>query len=203
MSLVKRLAALSATTLLLTAGAATGQAAAAPSRAGADSGAPAAVAAVDLERYLGSWYQVAAVPQLFELQCARNVKATYTRTAAGTVGVRNTCTTWLNTISGVTGDARPLDAGNARLNVSFLGLGGTYLHTSRANYIVTGLDSGYRWAVVTDNDRRSGFVLSRTPSLTSGQRSAVLTAIKGAGLDPCRFHVTRQDDAAVATGSLC
>ncbi|KUN79062.1 hypothetical protein AQJ66_29650 [Streptomyces bungoensis] len=194
---------MSATALLLTVGAGAGQATAAPSRAGADSGAPAAVAAVDLERYLGSWYQVAALPQLFELQCARNVKATYTRTAAGTVGVRNTCTTWLNTTSSVTGDARPLDATNARLNVSFLGLGGTYLHTDRANYIVTGLDPDYRWAVVTDSDRRSGFVLSRTPSLTSGQRSAVLSAIRSAGLDPCRFRVTRQDDGAAATGSLC
>ncbi|MEV7674627.1 lipocalin family protein [Streptomyces sp. NPDC007872] len=30
---------------------------------------------MDLERYTGTWYQIAAVPRLFEVQCAKNTKA--------------------------------------------------------------------------------------------------------------------------------
>ncbi|MET9395267.1 lipocalin family protein [Streptomyces sp. NPDC006624] len=181
-------------------------AAAAPALAGAPAVAadqPPAVERVDVNRYLGTWFQVAAVPQLFEIQCAKNVKADYTLTAAGAVGVRNSCTTWLNTTSSVTGEAKSLDASNARLNVSFLKIAGSYLHSDDANYIVTGLDPAYRWAVVTDSDRQSGFVLSRTPALDGAQLDAVRGSIRAAGLDACDFRVTRQDGAARTSGRLC
>ncbi|MCQ4205718.1 lipocalin family protein [Streptomyces longispororuber] len=164
---------------------------------------PPPVGQVDVSRYQGTWYQIAAVPRLFEIQCAKNVHAVYTLTAPGTVGVRNSCTTWLGNTSGVTGEAKALDSSGGRLNVSFVKTGGSYRHSDDANYIVTGLDPDYRWAVITDSDRRSGFVLSRTPELPAGLRPAILASIDAAGLDACDFLVTRQDAATVPTGSFC
>ncbi|MER6678400.1 lipocalin family protein [Streptomyces sp. NPDC000983] len=164
---------------------------------------PRAVEMVDVERYLGAWYQVAAVPQLFEVQCAKNVTAAYSLTASGAVGVRNTCTTWWNTTSAVTGEAKALDASNARLNVSFLKLGGSYVHTGDPNYIVTGLDAGYSWAVVTDSDRKSGFVLARSVTLTATEWAAVRDSIRAAGLDACDFRTTRQDGGTRTSSRLC
>ncbi|MFE1437168.1 lipocalin family protein [Streptomyces sp. NPDC058739] len=164
---------------------------------------PPAVERIDVDRYLGTWHQVAAIPQLFEIQCAKNVKAEYTLTAVGTLGVRNTCTTWLNTTSSVTGEARPLDASNARLNVSFLKIGGSYVHSDDANYIVTGLDASYHWAVVTDSDRQSAFVLSRAPALSPAQWQAVRSSIRTAGLDACDLRLTRQDGGTRSSGWLC
>ncbi|MFB8249939.1 lipocalin family protein [Streptomyces sp. NPDC001046] len=190
----------------LAAAASLGVAAAAPALAATPSSTtslPPAVDRVEVDRYLGTWFQVAAIPQLFEIQCAKNVKADYTATAAGTLGVRNTCTTWLNTTSSVTGEAKPLDASGARLNVAFLKIAGSYLHGEDANYIVTGLDPSYRWAVVTDSDRRSGFVLSRTPALDQTQWNAVRGTIRAAGLDACDFRITRQDGGARTSGRLC
>ncbi|MFE0700726.1 lipocalin family protein [Streptomyces sp. NPDC058872] len=151
------------------------------------------VGSVDLARYSGTWLQLASVPRLFEIQCAKNVKAVYAETARGTVAVANSCTTWLGTRSGIEGEAKPLDAGGARLNVSFVPEGDGYRHGTEANYIVVGLGAHYEWAVVTDRDRTSGFVLSRTPRLDAVRTAEVLRAVRRAGLDPRDFRTTRQD----------
>ncbi|GAA2778666.1 lipocalin family protein [Streptomyces showdoensis] len=152
-----------------------------------------AVGTVDLARYTGTWFQLAAVPQLFELQCAKNVKAVYGATGRGGVAVANSCTTWLGTSSRISGEALPLDATNTRLNVSFLPGKDGYRHGTEANYVVAGLGPAYEWAVVTDESRASGFVLSRTPRLDPARTADVLRAVRGAGLDPGAFRTTRQD----------
>ncbi|WP_051804909.1 lipocalin family protein [Streptomyces griseus] len=160
----------------------------------ADPGGPArAAGTVDLARYAGTWWQLAAVPKLFELQCAKNVKAVYGTTARGTVSVANSCTTWLGTRSRISGEALPLDSTHARLNVSFLPQEDGYRHGTEANYVVVGLGPAYEWAVVTDEDRSSGFVLSRTPRLDPARTADVLRAVREAGLDPRDFRATRQD----------
>ncbi|MGW6537857.1 lipocalin family protein [Streptomyces sp. NPDC055051] len=148
---------------------------------------------VDLTRYAGTWLQLAAVPQLFEIQCAKNVEAVYGATERGTVSVTNSCATWLGTRSRVHGEARPLDGTNARLNVSFVPGKGGYRHGADANYVVAGLDHAYGWAVVTNEERTSGFVLSRTPRLDPVRTAEVRDAIRRAGLDPRDFRTTRQD----------
>ncbi|MER5883703.1 lipocalin family protein [Streptomyces sp. NPDC001941] len=157
---------------------------------------------VDLARYAGSWYQLASVPQLFELQCAKNVKALYTPTADGRVAVRNSCRTWLNTTSSIDGEALALDATGTRLNVSFLKTGGSYQHTRQANYVIVGLGDAYDWAVVSNDSRTAGFVLSRTPSLTPAAWQHVHQAIRAAHLDPRAFRTTRQDGGPQHTGAL-
>ncbi|MET9933030.1 MULTISPECIES: lipocalin family protein [unclassified Streptomyces] len=162
-------------------------------------GAP--VGGVDLERYTGTWYQVAAVPRLFEVQCAKNTKAVYRATGRGTVSVVNSCTTWLGTTSSIRGEAKPLDGTGARLNVSFLpNLIGkdAYLHGSDANYVVVGVGTEYDWAVVTNDSRDAGFILSRTPRLDGVRSAAVLAAVSGAGLDIRDFRTTRQDGGDVS-----
>ncbi|MGW1428129.1 lipocalin family protein [Streptomyces sp. NPDC002431] len=74
---------------------------------------PAPPVPFDLGRYTGTWFQLAAVPQLFELQCAKNVKAVHGATGRGGVAVTNSCATWLGASSRITGEALPLDARTA------------------------------------------------------------------------------------------
>ncbi|MHC5264022.1 lipocalin family protein [Streptomyces sp. UC4497] len=164
---------------------------------------PAPVARVDLQRYLGKWHQIAAVPALYEAQCVKNAHALYSLSGTGTVSVKNSCTTVFGLTSSVKGDAKPLDAENARLNVSFAGVNGHYKHGKDANYIVVGLDDDYRWAVVTDSLRRSGFVLSRTPELGAEQTRAARTALRRAGVDPCRVAYTPQDGGNTTRAPFC
>ncbi|MBW8486875.1 lipocalin family protein [Actinomadura parmotrematis] len=164
---------------------------------------PAPVPSVDVQRYVGHWYQVASVPAWYEIQCLRNATADYALSAAGTVSVKNACRSVFGIKSTVTGDAKPLDATNARLNVSFLGFNGSYAHGTGANYIVVGLDGGYRWAAVTDAGRRSGFVLSRTPALAADDAAAARAALRGAGIDPCTLKSTPQDGGAATAAPFC
>ncbi|WP_428951098.1 lipocalin family protein [Streptomyces sp. cg35] len=168
-----------------------------------DQSEPAPVASVDVARYTGKWYQVAAVPAPYEAQCLKNSTARYALTEAGTVSVKNSCTSYFGLTSSVKGDAKPLDTSGARLNVSFLGLNGRYAHGQDANYIVVGLDTHYQWAVVTDSKRRSGFVLSRTPRLGAEQTHAAQTALRGAGVDPCTVAYTPQDGGNTTTSPFC
>ncbi|MHA6763992.1 lipocalin family protein [Streptacidiphilus sp. PAMC 29251] len=152
------------------------------------------VKGIDVQRYLGSWFQIAAVPAWYELQCAKDAQAQYTLRSDGTVGVQNSCTTWWGSQSRINGAAQPLDEENSQLNVSFRRADrqGGYKHESTANYVVIGLGPEYDWAVVTDQSRRSGFVLSRTPLLTDDQYDGAKEALERSGLDAGQLRTTRQ-----------
>ncbi|WP_194823514.1 lipocalin family protein [Micromonospora sp. S-DT3-3-22] len=168
-----------------------------------DTGPLTPVADVDVERYAGDWYQVAAIPAIFEIQCYKNVTARYDVQPDGTIGVRNTCRTIIGTTSAVTGRARSENPpADSALTVSFLKLGGRWIYLGGPNYVVIGLDPDYRWAVVGDPDRSSGFVLSREPALTGAQTAAAKAALTANGYDLCDFRTTRQDGGGGA-GSFC
>ncbi|WP_083894687.1 lipocalin family protein [Nocardia tenerifensis] len=149
---------------------------------------PAPVPSLDLNRYLGTWNQLAAVPQYFNLVCARDTKAEYALDAQGNVSVRNTCTTWTNAHNEINGTATVNDRmTGAQLHVSFPGVPTQDRIDGPTNYIVTALDPDYSWAVVTDPGRTSGFVLSRAPRLDEAAWSRVRAGIVAAGQDPCLY----------------
>ncbi|SOD72313.1 apolipoprotein D and lipocalin family protein [Jatrophihabitans sp. GAS493] len=170
----------------------------------ASTGAVQPVASVDLTRYVGSWYQVAAIPQIFEVQCAANSTAVYTARSDGTVGVDNTCTTWWGSVSQVLGVARIENKpANSVLTVSFLNLFGQQLFFGGPNYEIVGLDSGYRWAVVVSPDRGSAFVLSRTPALSSAATAAVRAVLTRNGISPCALMTTPQAGGIGVSKKFC
>ena len=139
---------------------------------------------IDLERYAGTWYQVAAVPQPFTLQCTDNVTAEYAVLDEDTISVRNSCgTPWgdRSVIEG-TADVRS----DASLRVNF---GGIPFQDPNGpvNYRVTWLAEDYSLAIVGDPDRRSGFVLSREPNLSAEQWATVRGAVAERGWWDCSF----------------
>ncbi|MBU3064882.1 lipocalin family protein [Nocardia sp. NEAU-G5] len=149
---------------------------------------PSPVPALDLTRYLGTWDQLAAVPQPYELACARDTQARYTLDPAGNVRVDNTCTTWSGTPNRITGTATVTDPDTgAQLHVSFPGVPTQDQLDGPPNYIVTALDTDYAWAVVTDPYRLSGFVLSRTAELSAAQWDRIRSGIIAAGMNPCLY----------------
>ncbi|WP_257133862.1 lipocalin family protein [Streptomyces sp. st140] len=192
-ALIRRAAAVAVSTALALAGA-----------AGVSAADSQQVSRVDLGRYAGTWYQIAAVPQLFEIQCKKNVRAEYTPQSDGGVAVRNSCTTWWGSTSEVNGAARSLDESNTRLNVSFVPRpGGGFVHGKNANYVVVGLAPDYSWAAVTNEERSAGFLLSRTPALGPEASAAAIEAFTDAGVDPCELRLTRQDGGVARPASLC
>ncbi len=165
---------------------------------------PAPVPQLDLARYLGAWHQLAAVPQFFNLVCARDTRAEYALDAQGNVSVHNTCTTWAGTPNEIRGTATINDAATgAQLHVSFPGVPTQEALSGPTNYIVTALGPDYSWALVTDPSRISGFVLSRTPQLTASEWQAVRGAIVAAGENPCLYLTSPTSGGTDAIAPLC
>ena len=67
------------------------------------------VASVDLDRYLGEWFEIARFANRFQQKCAGDVKAAYARRADGGIDVINSCRTADGGTSVAKGVARVVD----------------------------------------------------------------------------------------------
>ncbi|QBJ96250.1 lipocalin [Rhodococcus sp. ABRD24] len=146
----------------------------------------APIPSLDVARYVGTWYQLAAVPQPFNLQCARDSRAVYGVIDASNISVNNTCTTWSGGTDGVVGNARVNDpVTNAQLHVSFPSVPFQGSPDGPTNYVVTYLADDYSWAFVGDPARVSGFVLSRTPAVSDAQWKQIRSVAESRGYNSC------------------
>ncbi len=124
------------------------------------------VATVDLDRYAGTWHEIARLPMWFQRHCVNSL-ATYTRRSDGAIGVRNECVTDTGAHDDIEGVARVVDPQtNARLTVVFDNFFARLFGSSRdGNYWILALEGDYRSAMVGTPDRRYLWILSRTPRL--------------------------------------
>lgn len=151
--------------------------------AGIDSrGEVRTVAAVDLSRYAGTWYEIARLPMWFQRHCIDS-KAIYTLRPDGTVGVHNECVTDAGERDQIEGVATVVDARtNAKLNVRFDNWFARLFGSSReGNYWILDLDAEYRTALVGTPDRRYLWILSRTPQLEEPVYSRLVELSRGFG----------------------
>lgn len=161
------------------------------------------VDSVDPARYAGKWYQVAAIPQPFTLQCVANTTADYGVTGPMTISVLNGCDTPFGGRSEIEGEATVKNPEtNASLRVGFPGVPGGNAD-GPTNYRITYLADDYSLAIVGSPERASGFVLSRTASLTAAQWDEVRSVIADRGWNDCAFLTTPQREGLAATTPLC
>jgi apolipoprotein D and lipocalin family protein len=163
------------------------------------------VPSVNVQQYLGTWKQIADIPQVYEVFCVKNVTARYSLNADGTVKVHNTCAGPFGSKIVTDGAARALDAPrNASLQVSFVNLFGKQVFNGTTpNYVILGLASDYSWAVVGDPGRRSGYVLSRTVTLSPAKTAQAKAALVRSGYDPCALKTTIQDGGTTKSAPFC
>ncbi|WP_280236432.1 lipocalin family protein [Nocardia cyriacigeorgica] len=160
----------------------------APAPADPPPAGPAPVSDLALDRYLGTWRQLAAVPQVFNLSCARDTTAEYRLDERGDIAVHNSCITWSGEVNEIRGTATVNDQQTrAQLHVGFPDVPGQDQRTGPTNYIVTALGADYSWALVTDPTRLSGFVLAREARLDAATWDQVRAAIATAGQSPCIY----------------
>lgn len=144
---------------------------------------------VDLDRYVGSWYEIATIPAIFEWGC-NGTTATYTANDDGTIGVLNSCNMfWLN---GPVRDAQAVATvadpeTNAKLKVKF---GGSPV---AGDYWVIDLDAeGYQWAVVGEPTRSYYWILSRRPVMDPDLYQELLDRAADVGYDVSQIEETKQ-----------
>lgn len=162
------------------------------------------IPSLDVDRYLGTWYQLAAVPQPFNLECARDTRATYSLIDPTNVRVDNRCTTWSGSENRIIGNARVNDpTTKAQLHVSFGGVPFQSAPDGPTNYIVTYIADDYSWAFVGDPVRLSGFLLSRTPAVSSAQWREIRTLVESRGYNACLVLTSPTTGGLQETRPLC
>jgi apolipoprotein D and lipocalin family protein len=132
------------------------------------------VSQLDLERYLGTWHEIAHLPMFFQRKCKDRITATYSRLPSGAIRVLNACRTHRGAMDSAEGVARPV--GGARggaLKVRFAPAWLGWLPWVWADYWVIEVDAEYQWAAVGSPSRKYLWILSRSPSMPKAQFDAL------------------------------
>jgi apolipoprotein D and lipocalin family protein len=147
------------------------------------------VSSVDLQRYLGTWYEIATIPSRFQKDCV-GVTATYTLRPDGDITVVNTCLkkTLEGEFKSVKGKAWVVDkTTNAKLKVRFF-------WPFSGDYWIIELDPDYQWAVVGDESRNYLWILCRTLRMDESLYQDLLNRVTAKGFDVNRLKRTLQPE---------
>lgn len=157
---------------------------------------------VDLQRYLGRWYEIASIPQFFQRQCVGDAMAEYAQAGAD-IAVTNSCRTENGERSVAQGRARVVDAASrAKLEVTFVKLFG-WLYLLGGDYWVIDLAPDYRYAVVGHPDRTYAWVLARQTALSAVDVAAIEARLRENGYDTCALLTTVQEGGFSSREPLC
>ena len=133
---------------------------------------------LDIERYLGTWYEISRFDHKFERGLV-GVTATYSYRKDGKIKVVNTG--FKETLDGkrsdVTGKAKIPDPNiPSKLKVSFFWF-------FYGDYFVLELEENYQWAVIGSSSDKYLWILSRTPQMDENVYNDLLNNLTNRGYD--------------------
>ena len=141
---------------------------------------------VDINRYLGTWYEIARYEHFFEKDC-KNVSANYSMLDEQTIKVVNRCTNMLtNEKKEAIGRAYATDDTNSKLKVSFF-------RPFYGDYWVMILDENYDYVVVGTPSREYLWILYRKPILDEKIKNEILQKLPTLGFDASKLIWTIQE----------
>lgn len=145
---------------------------------------PQSAGQLDLERYEGTWYELARLPMSRQRRC-RASEAHYRLQESGELAMLNRCRTVEGEWIEVRARARPQQRGRRdRLRVHFDSPFGHLLpFLARGDYWILYIDPSYRLALVGSPDRDHLWLLAREPEVSSRQREQLLGVARGRGYD--------------------
>ena len=148
---------------------------------------------VELDRYLGKWYEVARKPLYFQNKCDRDVTATYTLNENGNIVVDNRC---------IKKDGEQTQSGgeafvqnppqNTKLKVSFLPDFIRWIPVGRGDYWVLKLDENYQTVLLGELKLKYMWILSRDPQLDKNVVNEYLKYAQSVGDDLSDVIHTKQ-----------
>jgi apolipoprotein D and lipocalin family protein len=151
------------------------------------------IAALDVPRYMGTWFEIAKYPNWFQRKCVSDTRADYQLQASGTVQVTNRCRRENGEMEQAVGEARQLGpATSPKLQVRFAPAWLSLLPFVWGDYWVIDLDADYRLVAVSEPKREYLWVLSRSPTVGAEEYQALLLRLKAQGFDLDRLERTRQ-----------
>ena len=152
------------------------------------------VDSVNLDRYLGKWFEIAKYPNRFQKKCFADTSAVYTRKANGRIEVLNSCQTKDGKVDSAKGEAKIVDSKtNAKLKVRFAPGFLSFLPFVWGDYWIIDLERDYKYAVVGSPSRDYLWILSRTPEIDEKTYQGILERVKEKGFDPARLEKSPQN----------
>jgi apolipoprotein D and lipocalin family protein len=130
---------------------------------------------VELEKYLGKWYEIAHLPAKFQEGC-NETTATYTLLKNGSISVLNQCIK-NGKMKQAKGKAKVVDKNSsAKLKV-------TFFWPFYGDYWIIKLGDDYDYAVVGTPNRKYLWVLNRTPQMDERLYLQLIEYIRSKGFD--------------------
>lgn len=158
----------------------------------------------DLNRYYGTWYEIAAIPGFLQTRCARDTRLEYSAADNSAVAVSSHCLAADG--SAQTGEARArvldpaLPSVHKVTTVHFLGI---WWYPFGRESIVIALSPDYRWLATGHPSLRFGRILSREPALPDAALQSISATLVKEGFDPCAFVFTPQAGGRSRATRLC
>lgn len=137
-----------------------------------------AIPKLNLDKYMGRWYQIKSFPKWFQRGCVKSI-ADYEK-KKGYVDIKNSCVDKDGEKRFAYAKAYPVNEGKSKLEVDFLG-----------GRIFTGdywvLYTDYDTALVGSPDRDSLWILARKPNISKYQKQKLQRIAKKQGFDISRL----------------
>lgn len=143
---------------------------------------------VNVNDYLGKWYEIARYPNKFQKKCLANTSAEYSKRNDGKIDVFNRCVEDLKTgaIKDIKGKAKIVDTEtNAKLKV-------TFFWPFAGDYWIIELGEHYEYAVIGEPSREFLWILSRTSKMDETLYKDILSRLASKGYDANRLVLTPQ-----------
>ena len=141
------------------------------------------VKSVDLNRYVGRWYEIAKFDHIFE-RGLDFAMANYTLREDGKIDVLNT---------GVK-DGRAKDAQGIAKTTNISGLlKVSFFGPFYSDYRILMLDANYQYALVGGSNENYLWILSRTPQLDDATRSLILAEAEKRGYNTSKLVWVKQE----------
>lgn len=142
---------------------------------------------LDIEKYMGKWYEIARYDHSFERGLV-GVTAKYSMRDDGKIQVLNSG--YENNLDGkftqAIGKAKIPDSKiPSKLKVSFFWF-------FYADYFVLELDENYQWAIIGSSSDKYLWILSRTPQMGKKMHDELLTKITNRGYDVNKLIIVEQ-----------
>lgn len=138
---------------------------------------------VNINRYLGTWYEIARYKSYFEEGCIDS-RATYSLKKNGEIKVVNECIK-NGVLSKATGVAYTTNMSNSKLKVSFF-------RPFYANYWILMLGHNYQYALIGDPSRKYLWILSRTKTINKKLKKKILSKLSEFGYTEKKLIWTNQ-----------
>lgn len=150
---------------------------------------------LDLERYMGRWYEIASFPSIFQPKNGVDTRATYSLNPDGTVHVLNEV--WNGGKRAfIEGSAYKTDpkSDEAKFKVKFYVPPFLPIIPVTGDYWVLYIDPEYQHAVIGQATRSYLWILSRTAHVEEETYKALVEKAVEEGYDVSKLHKTPQSD---------